>query len=151
MQPEDTALANRLAVGGSGVWNLEGEYKGTRGEFYKLSGYFAYVASTPWSNDRGEAAVLAAYLEPLAGGAATWTSARLACHYGGAGPTLETRCLAVEGASQLLDLNFVVKFLPVRGERVQGVIRQPDDKSPERRFEGRSSERGKFTLVPPEE
>lgn len=64
-------LENAMAVITSGVWDVDGEFKGPGGVYYKLQGYFAYVGSTSTSNDRGDAAVLAMFLEPMAGGSST--------------------------------------------------------------------------------
>lgn len=143
----NAALENRLAVATSGVWNMDGEYRNSRGVYHKLTGYFAYVASTTTSDDRGEAAVIAMYLEPMAGGAADWMSARLRCWY----PETSTgvRCVAVEGATALLDLNIFFKTIPFRGRRAEADLTEPEDKSVAKRWESRSSFRGKFTLVPP--
>src|SRR5687768_16485699 len=36
-------LENFLAVARSGVWYIDGDYKGKTGQYYKATGYFAYV------------------------------------------------------------------------------------------------------------
>lgn len=140
------ALENEIAVIRSGVWTMDGEYKNSSGVYYKLTGYFSYVASTSTSIDKGDAAVIAMYLEPLAGGSATWISARL---FGVVTARAEeVRCLAAEGATQLLDVNFTFRAMPVRGARAEAEITEPDDKTAADRFSGRSTNRGRFALVP---
>lgn len=137
---------NFLAVVRSGVWEMDGEYKGTRAEYYKLTGYFAYVGATANSDDDGEAAVMAMYLEPMAGGAPVWLSARLRCSL----VSQEVRCIAVAGANQLLDLNYVFKRGPFRGTEGEIEITEPEDETAAKRFVGRSTSRGKFKLVRPD-
>lgn len=145
---DDSSVINRendVAVRSSGVWEIDGEYKGTRGEYYKLTGYVGYVAATSTSLDDGEAAVISMYLEPMAGGSSTWLGARLSCEVSASG----TRCIPVNGAKQLLDLNIEFKGMPWRGLKIEAVISEPDDKDVAKRFGGRSSARGKFTMAPP--
>jgi hypothetical protein len=131
----------------SAVWKMDGEYKGTRSQYYKLTGYFAYVAATERSDDDGDAAVLAMYLEPMAGGAATWISARLSCELEKAGTGV--RCIASEGATQLLDLNFRFKTIPFRGKSAEAEITEPEDKDLDKRWTGRATARGKFIISRP--
>lgn len=139
-------LENRLAVLTSGTWDIDGEYKGPTGTYYKLTGYLAYVAATSTSRDGGERAVISIYLEPLAGGVADWLGARLACTIVD-GPN--TRCNATSGATSLLDLNFVFRGVLYRGERIDAEISAPDAKDDAvGRWTGRSTPRGRFTLVP---
>lgn len=149
--PTPTALADIveafLAVANSGVWDLEGEYKAKNRAYYKVRGYFAYVASTSKSVDSGDAAVLAMYLEPMAGGSPEWLSARLACEQ--AGQIGSVRCLAVDGASELLDLNFLFRVRPRRGEKCEVEVVEPEDKAAAKRWESRTRARGRLTLVPP--
>jgi hypothetical protein len=142
----EVAFENAMAVVTSGVWTIDGEYKTPSGAYHKLTGYFAYVAATKQSDDDGDAAVLAMYLEPMAGGASTWLSARLSCAHVAALSTV--RCVAEQGASQLLDLNFRFKTIPVRGRETEAEIVEPEDKG-EKRWESRSSARGRFTLKRP--
>jgi hypothetical protein len=128
---------------------MDGEYKTTTGAYHKLTGYFAYVASTSTSKDNGENAVIAMYLEPMSGGAATWISARLECTIPVDGTAV--RCIAVQGAKQLLDLNFTFRSMPFRGMRADAEISEPDDKTSDKRFTSRSTPRGKVALVPIEQ
>lgn len=141
------AMDNALSVMTSGVWKIDGEYKGPRSQYYKLTGYLAYVAATERSDDDGDAGVLAMYLEPMAGGTATWISARLSCAFEKVGNGV--RCIAVEGATQLLDLNFRFKTIPFRGKTAEAEILEPEDKSLDKRWTGRSTARGKFTIAKP--
>lgn len=143
---EAAAFENRFAVATSGVWTMDGEYKGSSGIYYKLTGYFAYVASTSTSKDNGDEAVLAMYLEPLAGGNSMWISARLICSIVSGADRV--RCLPAQGATQLLDVNVTFSSVPFRGMRAEAVITEPDDKSAKDRFAGRSTARGRFNLVP---
>lgn len=50
----------------------------------------------------------------------------------------------------LLDVNIVFKTMPIRGERCEAEITEPDDKEVAKRFDSRSSSRGRFTLLPRE-
>lgn len=140
-------LENEMALIGSGVWQVDGEYKAPTAAYFKLTGYFAYVKATSTSRDDGDRAVIAMYLEPMAGGRSLWISASLVCASPADIPG--TRCAASEGATQLLDLNFVFKTVPIRGSRIDAELFEPDDKSPERRWTSRSTSRGRFALVPP--
>lgn len=154
--PIDSALMRRsvensLAVSTSGVWDIDGEFKGARGEYFKLTGYFAYVASTSWSNDNGEEAVITMYLEPMAGGASYWIGARLSCSLASrlAADATGVRCVASSGASSLLDLNFTFRSIPMRGLEADAEISEPDNKDVSARFTSRSTPRGKFKIAPP--
>lgn len=60
------------------------------------------------------------------------------------------RCLPIDGAKMLLDVNIVFKTMPIRGERCEAEITEPDDKEVAKRFDSRSSSRGRFTLLPRE-
>jgi len=149
--PSDSAttarnLDNLLAVLTSGTWEMDGEYKGPTGIYYKLTGYFAYVGSTPTSKDAGDRAVMAMYLEPMSGGAATWLSAHLGCER----ISGKTRCVPAAGAKSLLDLNIIFSKIPFRGDTVTAEITEPDDKTIKERFTSRFSSRGKFTMRPPQ-
>lgn len=136
---------NNVAVLTSGVWKVDGEYKGTQGEYYKLSGAFAYVSSTSATVDNGDAAVIAMYLEPMAGGTTTWYGARLGCTF----RNKVLVCYALEGAKGVLDLNIIFKNMPIRGQSAEAEITEPDDKSADRRWTSRSTVRGRFTLRVP--
>lgn len=132
----------------SGVWDIDGEYQGPRGVFYKLTGYFAYVASTSYSDDRGDAAVISMYMRPMAGGQLEWLGASLKCERQGINSKPRVQCLASHGASQLLDLNFLLSEYSLRGSKLEVEITEPVEKSGPQRFTGRSGSRGKFTLIP---
>jgi hypothetical protein len=142
-------LENRIAVATSGVWNVDGEFKQTDGAYYKLVGYFAWVASTSWSADNGEQAVASFNLQPMAGGASYWLGARFLCRYVKADTVV--RCVPMEGANVLLNLNIDFKLFPQRGQRAEATISEPEDKSGEKRFDSvdRSTPRGKFSLTLP--
>jgi hypothetical protein len=139
------AQENAVAVATSGVWKVDGEYKGTTGIYYKLTGYFAYVSATSKSNDNGDAAVLSMYLQPLAGGDADWLGAMLSCYIGP--DRKEIRCEPVSGAKSLLDLNIRFASMPLRGRAAEADIGAPDDTSPAKRWESATTPRGRFKLV----
>lgn len=147
---ETANIESRFAVTTSGVWNVDGEFKGKSGEYFKITGYFAHVAATSSSRDDGDNAVIAVYMEPMAGGTARWVGARLSCWIPKDDDGKfrnEVRCLPVDGANVLLDCNIVFKSIPVRGEDAEAEITEPTDKEPEKRFTGRSSSRGRFKLM----
>jgi hypothetical protein len=137
---------NRLAILSSGVWEMDGEYKSPSGAYFKLRGYFAYVASTSTSRDDGERAVMAMYLEPMSGGTADWLGASFLCQIAGRA----TRCYATNGAKSLLDVNILFSDIPWRGDTVSAEITEPDDKSLSERFTSRFVPRGKFVMRPPD-
>lgn len=144
-------VENLIAVTTSGVWNIDGEFKGKNGEYFKITGFFAHVAATSTSRDDGDNAVIILYMEPMAGGSAHWIGARLRCWM----PTNddgklrgEVRCLPLEGANALLDCNIVFKTIPVRGEGAEAEITEPSDEDSEKRFSGRLTPRGRFKLAP---
>ena len=134
-----------VAVATSGSWDIDGEFKGADGKYFKMTGYFAYVASTSASKDGGDHAVISMFLEPLAGGPPHWLGSRLNCKWASG----STRCYATSGASILLDLNVLLKGTPHRGERLEAEISEPDSKRGDTlRWTGRTSPRGKFSLIP---
>ncbi|MBP6571547.1 MAG: hypothetical protein KA226_09030 [Gemmatimonadales bacterium] len=137
---------NAFAVLWSGTWKLDGEYKNANGVYSKLTGYFAYVASTRTSADDGDRAVIAMFLEPMAGGDTSWLGASLYCAYAVSSKTVN--CAATSGAASLLDINIIFTTIPRRGQSVEAQITEPTDKSSANRFTSRSSNRGKFTMKP---
>lgn len=138
---------NLVALVLSGVWDIDGEYKGPDGVYYKLSGYFAYVSSTTTSRDDGDRAVMSMYLEPMAGGASSWLGATLRCSSRGKdrGPG----CRPTQAAKQILALNFLFPKYPTRGDTVNVEITQPDSTSGPARLTSTYTPRGKFVLLPP--
>lgn len=139
--------ANEAAVNLSGVWDMDGEYNGKTGIFDKATGYFAYVSSTPTSADDGDVAVLSMFLQPMAGGNSHWVGARLSCLYRAS--RKRTECLPTDGSSSLLEVNFIVSGLLIRGIADELVIEEPDDKNGETRFSSNSTSRGKLQLTRP--
>lgn len=140
------ALEYAFAVNTSGVWVVDGEYKGKRGEYYKLSGYFGYVAATSKSIDKSDGAVAALYLEPMVGGAPTWIGARFTCVM--LKDMAGTRCLPVDGASQLLELNLEFKTVLIRAAPAEAELLEPDEKGANR-WTSPTVSRGRFTLKRP--
>jgi len=141
------ASENAAAVDLSGVWDIDGDYKGSDGVFFKASGSFAYVSSTPTSNDDGDVALMSLYLQPMAGGNARWMGVRLYCRYHSA--RKRTECTPEDGATALLDVNVIVPGLLVRGLPGEVELSEPDSKEPAVRFTSRSSPRGALKLSRP--
>lgn len=148
------ALADTTAIGrydlavsvyGSGVWEVDGEYRSKTGVYYKLTGHFAVVArDKPISEDLEKSAVAAFYLEPMAGGGAAWMGGYFLCNILGS----DVICQATEAAGGLLDVYFVVSGLLWRDRELEVEIREPTDQDAEKRYTSRYSVRGKFTLKP---
>jgi hypothetical protein len=149
---EDTTSLRRISLAivawSGGTWNVDGEFKDAAGRYHKLTGYWAYSGepgvnlTQAWPNT-----VVSLYLEPYAGGPSSWIGASLRCEAGR--ETGKGKCIAYEGAKELLDLNFVVEGgLPLRGTEASVILAEPEVKSGDDRWTSRTSSRGRFRLVP---
>ncbi len=149
----DTNRFSRLMEGQalwrSGFWAIDGEYEGPTGVFYKATGYWAFVLSTGVVESGKPNAVLALYIEPYSGGQSRWLGAALTCHVPLSPMTHESaRCAVSEGATALLDLNFMVDpGVFFRFQDVTVTLTEPEEKDPVNRWTSRSKSRGRFHLI----
>jgi hypothetical protein len=151
----DTDPLTRLmwghALWRSGLWMIEGEYKGSTGVFYKATGYWTFALDVGLLATNKPNAVVALYLEPYGGGESHfWLGASLKCEIAiSPTPPQPAHCLVKEGATALLDLNFAVDpGVFFRFQDVTVTLTEPEDKDPAKRWSARAVSRGHLHLVP---